>query len=128
MRISPDILELGTLMADRLDGVLSVYPVCADKGIPMPYAIYRRASTAGSDTKDRYVYEARAQVEVLVVAATYIESVDKAKQVKERMEGVSGRLGDLIITRCSLSNASEDWVADAYVQRLNFDITVENAI
>lgn len=98
--------------------VKNVYPIVADAS-ELPYIVYRRTgyeqtavkSPKGGDT---------VHIEVLCLAASYLESVEIAEAVRAALDGMQAEYEGLTIRGCTLEDSSEDWEADAYIQQLVF--------
>lgn len=117
-------LQIGKAIKTILSGIDKVYPLVADKGTTYPYVVYRRSGLYPSTTKDRYNYRELATVELLVAANSYNESIDIAEQVKGKMEHTRGKFNDFSIGDITLVNADEDYIENAFLQRLNFQIEI----
>lgn len=126
MKYSPDIFEIGALIYDRVNADIPVFPVVAENGCTLPFALYRRTGLREDRTKEGYVVGAVATVEVCVMAATYADSLELAARVKSKLEGLRGRWRTLLIEHTAIVNADEDWNADAYAQRLWVEIHISD--
>lgn len=105
-----------------------IFPVVASGGATLPYVCYRRASLSGFSVKG--VIDADTiSVEVDCYAEDYDTSVRLAEAVRKALDGGSfaysdGSGGNLVARSVRLSDATEDWNADAYVQSLIFEMKV----
>lgn len=123
-------LKIGRVIHEELKDIIRIFPILADKGVTGNFAVYRRISLSESDTKDIYNYEEIANVEIIIVASTYDESVELAQAIKIRMENTKGNFETqkeeaITIGDITMTNASEDWQNDSYIQRLSFRIEIE---
>lgn len=103
-----------------------VFPVMTTEA-KLPYVAYRRAGLAHSPTKAALPGSETAKVEVHCYAATYAESVELAEIVRDALEGYSWKDDETqkcLARRITLSDASEVWEDDAFVQQLTFDIGI----
>lgn len=101
-----------------------VFPVMTTEA-KLPYVAYRRAAISHLPTKAALPGSETVKVEVNCYAATYAESVELAELVRDALEGCAWKDDDSqkwLARRITLSDASEVWEDDAYVQQLTFDI------
>lgn len=117
-------LQIGKAIKTILSGIDKVYPLVADKGTTYPYVVYRRSNLYPSSTKDRYSYREMATIDMLVAANSYDESINLAEQVKCKMEHTRGKFNGFSIGDITLVNADEDFIEDAFLQRLSFQIEI----
>lgn len=127
-QISDSTLQLGRLVHERLEPVLPTFPIVAEKGSPQPFAVYRRQGIRLHDTKDRFSFEEIVSMEVIITASSYPQSVELAMKVKQALSGLRGTWEGLVISSISLVNADEEWVSDSYIQRLYFEIIIDNSL
>lgn len=123
-------LKIGRVIHDRLKDIIRIFPIIADKGVEGNFAVYRRTALNESDTKDLYNYEEVAYMDIIVVSSTYDKSVELAQSIKIRLEATKGDFETakeeaITIGDIEMTNASEDWQNDAYIQRLTFKINIE---
>ena len=117
-------LEIGKAIYKVLEGTTKVYPLVADMGASYPFIVYRRSGLSHANTKDRFNYQELATVEVVVAAASYTESIQIAKQVLGRMEHTRGLYEGISISEIKLVGAEEDYIEDAFIQKLTFNIEI----
>lgn len=123
-------LKIGRVIHEQLNDIIRIFPIIADKGVEGNFAVYRRTALNVSDTKDLYNYEEVAYMDIIVVSSTYDNSVELAQAIKIRLEAVNGDFETaneeaITIGNIEMTNASEDWQNDAYIQRLTFKINIE---
>ena len=123
-------LKIGRVIHEKLKDIIRIFPIIADKGVEGNFAVYRRTALNESDTKDLYNYEEVAYMDIIVVSSTYDCSVELAQAIKIRLEAVNGDFETakeeaITIENIEMTNASEDWQNDAYIQRLTFKINIE---
>lgn len=101
---------------------MKVYPIISDKA-DLPYITYRRESLEPHPQKG---VPANDSVAIVVECFTsrYTEGVELAEIVRSSLDGRSGGLGWLNMRSCVLSDASEDWHDDAFVQTLVFTVRI----
>lgn len=123
-------LKIGRVIHEKIKDIIRIFPIIADKGVEGNFAVYRRTALNVSDTKDLYNYEEVAYMDIIVVSSTYDCSVELAQAIKIRLEAVNGDFETakeeaITIGNIEMTNASEDWQNDAYIQRLTFKINIE---
>lgn len=117
-------LEVGKAIYKILEGIRNVYPLVADQGTEYPFIVYRRVSLSHANTKDRFNYQELATIEVIVASSSYTESIDLAKQVMYRLEHTRGIYNEISINEIKLVGAEEDYIEDAFIQKLTFEIEI----
>lgn len=117
-------LQVGKAIKTILSGIDKVYPLVADEGTTYPFVVYRRSGLYPATTKDRYSYREMATVEILVAANSYLDSITLAEQVKGKLEHTRGKYNDINIGDITLVNADENFVEDAFTQKLTFQIEI----
>ena len=123
-------LKIGRVIHEQLKDIIRIFPIIADKGVEGNFAVYRRTALNESNTKDLYNYEEVAYMDIIVVSSTYDCSVELAQAIKIRLEAVNGDFETakeeaITIGSIEMTNASEDWQNDTYIQRLTFKINIE---
>ena len=117
-------LEIGKAIKTVLNGTTKVYPLVADQGASYPFIVYRRSGLTHANTKDRFNYQELATVEVIVAGSTYQQALQIAKEVLGRMEHTRGMYENISISEIKLINAEEDYIEDAFIQKLTFNIEI----
>lgn len=118
-------LEIGKAIKTVLDGTTkNVFPLVADQGATYPFIVYRRSGLSHANTKDRFNYQELSTVEVIVAGSTYQQSLQIAKEVLNRMEYTRGTYNNISISEIKLINAEEDFIEDAFIQKLTFSIEI----
>lgn len=124
MMLRKSSLKIGEVIFDELKDILPVYPLIADHGASFPFAIYKRTALQCENTKDiRNIYET-ATVDIKIASKTYDESLQLAQSVKIRLEHLRGDVNNICFDKIIMTNAYEDWIDDAYVQTLTFQIRI----
>lgn len=126
MKLLTDNLEFGTFLNEKLDNIIPVYPIIADKGASYPFCVYRRTGFLPKNTKDIYNYEEIMNIEVIIASTSYKESIKLAQKVKDTLEGYRGEWRTTTINSIEMNNSNEDWSNDAYIQKLYFTISLDN--
>lgn len=100
-----------------------VYPLIADTSTTYPFIIYRRSSIEKSSTKDEA--DESVNVEIYIVSDTYEKSISIAELVRSTLEHRKGKFEDLYIDDIIISDASESYEGDAFVQYLTITILTQ---
>ena len=118
-------MNIGKALNTMLSTILPSYPIIADQGANFPFSVYRRLGYQVKNTKDIYNYEETIIIEVNIAATTYAESIALAQRVKDQLEHTRGEFENLKINDISMTDAGEDWVNDAYIQTMRFNIDLD---
>lgn len=125
MAATKSSLSAGTLIYAVLrenPGVMErarkVYPVVEDEA-ELPYIVYRRVRFEKNPVKTGRGADT-VTIEVQCLAKGYEESVELAEAVLGALDGMQIEHEGLVMRACDLTDSSEDWVDDAYVQSLVF--------
>jgi hypothetical protein len=102
-----------------------VFPLIAEENTTFPFIVYRRNSIRKSNTKD-YVNDEIASVDVVVACDKYSQSVEIAERVRFILECGEYEGENFSVDNISLSNASEQYMQNTYIQTLTFDIEINN--
>lgn len=96
-----------------------IYPIIVEKDTNYPFIVYKRSNVIPDYTKD-YHFKDYVIVDIICVSNHYVESVEIASLVRESLE--DKRIGDINSIR--LEGADEDFIDDAYIQTLSFNLTI----
>ena len=102
-----------------------VFPLIAEENTTFPFIVYRRNIIRKSSTKD-YVNDEIASVDVVVASDKYSQSVEIAERVRFILERGGYEGENFSVDNITLSNASEQYMQNTYVQTLTFDIEINN--
>lgn len=111
-----------TLTEDIFEG--RVYPIVAEQGTSYPFMVVKRQNTDCLRVKERTCLTETSFLELTIVTNKYEESIELAEKVKEKLDWVRGEINDIIITEMFIEASSEDYINDAYIQRLNITVTI----
>lgn len=126
-------LNIGKVIKDILyqDDTLNnlvknqVFPLIAEENTTFPFIVYRRNSIRKASTKD-YVNDEIASVDVVVACDKYAQSVEIAERVRFILERGEYEGENFSVDNITLSNASEQYLQNTYIQTLTFDIEINN--
>ena len=96
-----------------------IYPIIVEKDTNYPFIVYKRSNVIPDYTKD-YHFKDYVIVDIICVSNHYVESVEIATLVRESLE--DKKYGDIVSIR--LESADEDFIDDAYIQTLSFNLTI----
>lgn len=122
-----DTLNIGKYIYSRLSQIEGVksYPLIADNDAKLPFIVYKRMNLESTGSKDGY-YEDKVTMEVVVVTDKYYRGIELANQVREILEVQSTRYEGVKINDTLLTLATEDYSNNAFVQRMQFEMIVNN--
>lgn len=119
-----NILSTDERVVEKVDN--KIYPLVADNGTTFPFIVYKRVSIIPASTKDRYIYQEMATVEVVVASDKYNESIEIADSVKEALQGKKGVFDGINVSKIEFSDASEDFIEDTFTQNITFKTYINN--
>ena len=111
------ILSKNKSLTDKVGN--KIYPIIVEKDTNYPFIVYKRSNVIPDYTKD-YHFKDYVIVDIICVSNHYVESVEIASLVRESLE--DKRIGDINSIR--LEGADEDFIDDAYIQTLTFNLTI----
>lgn len=100
-----------------------VYPLIADTSTTYPFIIYRRSAIVNSSTKDDA--DESVNAEIYIVCERYDQSISIAELVRSTLEHRKGKFENLYIDDIIISDASESYEGDAFVQYLTITIKTQ---
>lgn len=102
-----------------------VFPLIAEENTTFPFIVYRRNSIRKASTKD-YVNDEIASVDVVIACDKYSQSVEIAERVRFVLERGEYEGENFSVDNITISNASEQYMQNTYIQTLVFDIEINN--
>lgn len=112
-------MSVGRQLKDR------IFPLVANENTPYPYIVYARSSTRFEGTKDSYYQVQTPSVELLICGNSYSQSLDIAQVIKKEMPEGPVSIGGFELSSIQLTDASERFEDNAYVQILRYDVEME---
>lgn len=109
------LLNGSSLLTDIVGN--KIYPIIVEKETTYPFIVYKRSNIIPSYTKDYHLKD-EVVIDIICVSNDYSESVDIASIVRDILE--DKRFAD--IESIKLESADEDFVNDAYIQTLSFNL------
>ena len=98
-----------------------IFPLVANADTTYPFIVYSRSGLVVEYCKDGVV-ENSVDFQILSVSDSYVESLEVANQIRCVLELRRYKDDDIRITDIRLSSVQEEFMEDAYVQRLTFTI------
>lgn len=98
-----------------------MFPLIANETTTFPFIVYRKSSSSFEYCKDGSVGD-NLQVDIIVAAKQYNSSIEIAELIREAVE--KKKIDKIYSIR--LNSIAEDYIDDAYIQQLTFDIKIEN--
>lgn len=95
----------------------------ANENTTFPFIVFSRTGLTPSYTKDGLL-ESNITFEIVCVSTDYVESLEIANIVRNLLECKSYTDEEIYIKQIILSAVNEDYMYDAYVQRLTFSMVV----
>lgn len=119
-------LSLGKAITTILNDVCKdkVFPIVANPETTYPFIVYKRTGLTPANSKDRYNYKEMATVEVIVASENYSKSLEIAEETKSKLEHTRGVFNSIEIGEVTMTAASEDYLDDAYIQRMTYQIEI----
>lgn len=120
--------RVGKAIYELCNPIVRSFPIVADEGTVFPFLVYRRTSHNSHNTKDRYNYLVSISMELVIVSDRYEDSVNLSQQVWEALDKEGGVIAGVEIQEIRVTSTSEDYVNDAYVQRLQIEVDVTDIV
>lgn len=114
-------LRIGEVIYARLKQFKNVYPLVADEGTTFPFMIYRRSSGYSISTKDG-IYSAVANIDVMIAAQSYEESIELADKVLLQLESTRGNVEGFDIWSIRMVDSNETYIENSFIQELKFSV------
>ena len=101
-----------------------IFPLVANAATTFPFIVYARTGLVVEYCKDGTV-ENRIEFQVLAVSENYVESLEVANQIRRTLELIRYKDENISIRECKLSSVQEEYMEDAFIQRLIFTIKTD---
>ena len=96
-----------------------IYPIIVEKETTYPFIVYKRSNIIPDYTKDFHLKD-NVIIDIICVSNDYAQGIEIAEIVRDILE--DKRTKD--IQSIKLESADEDFIDDAYVQTLSFNLTI----
>lgn len=114
-------LRIGEAIYTLLKDFKNVYPLVADEGTTFPFIIYKRSSGYSQSSKDG-IWSSVANVDVLVAAQSYEDSIELADKVLLRLESARGLISGFDVISIRMIDSHETWIENSFIQELKFRV------
>lgn len=114
-------LRIGEAIYAILKDFKNVYPLVADEGTTFPFMIYRRSSGYSQSSKDG-IYSVISNIDIMVAAQSYEESVELADKVLQRLESARGHIAGFDIWKIRMIDCNESFIENSFIQELKFAV------
>ena len=110
--------------SDELTNIVGnkIYPIIVEKETSYPFIVYKRTNIIPDYTKD-FHFKDSVLLDIICVSNDYSESIEIASIVRTLLE--DKRFGLQGIESIKLESADEDFIDDAYIQTISFNITIK---
>lgn len=98
-----------------------IFPLVANADTTFPFIVYARTSLGVEYCKDGIV-ENTIEFQLLSVSNNYVESLEVANRIRCVLELLRYQDEDIAITECRLTSVTEEYMEDAFIQRLVFTL------
>lgn len=109
------MINIGTLIYQKLNSVCSTYPLVAENTTKFPFIIYRTVQGRPENTKDG-IYDWIYNIQVNVVDEKYDSVCDLCSQAVDKLLELEEVLD------INIESISEDFIENAYVKEINIII------
>lgn len=96
-----------------------IYPIIVEKETNYPFIVYKRSNVIPEYTKDFHLKD-NVIIDIICVSNDYANGIEIAEIVRDILE--DKRTNDIQSIR--LESADEDYIDDAFVQTLSFNLTI----
>lgn len=100
-----------------------IFPIITDKA-ELPYILYRRTALQHNPTKAGQPGADTITMDVLCYTAEYAPGLELAEAVRGALDYATGEKDGLKMRSCVLTDSTEGFTDDAFVQSLTFNIKI----
>lgn len=100
-----------------------IFPLVANAETTYPFIVYARTGLNVAYCKD-CVTENTVEMQVIAVSDKYVESLEVANQIRRILELKRFKDEDVFIRDCRLSSVYEEYIENAFVQKMIFTINI----
>ena len=103
----------------------SIYPIIANQNTPFPYIVMQRTGIISKYSKGGFC-EDSLEIEIITVSNDYSQSIEIAQLIRETLDGKRYRSEEIWFDDIQLQSATEEFVDNAYIQRLSFSMNIRD--
>lgn len=112
-----DILESNTELTEIVNN--KIFVQIAEENTTFPFVVLKRDSLQVEYIKNNAVQD-NVEISINIAATTYKQAVQIAELIRQKLELYT----DTTIKQCRITNISEDFFENAFVQVLQFNIII----
>lgn len=120
-------IKINQVLYNQLKNITALggrlYPIIAENGADYPFLIYKRDSITSQICKDG-LYEDLVSFTIKVVTKSYAEGIEIAQNVRTILQREKIIGDDMTLYDVRLTNMTESYEYDAYIQNLNFNTKI----
>jgi len=102
-----------------------LYPLIADNDAKFPFIIYKRTNLASNICKDGN-FEDTVTIEIKIVSDKYSVGVQLANIIRSLLQRPYMCFEDMEINDVTINMASEDFLENAFIQTMQFNLKINN--
>ena len=103
----------------------SIFPLIANQNTSFPYIVIQRTGIHCNYSKAGLIDD-NATVEIIAVSNDYSQSIDIAELIRETMDAKRFRSDEIWIDDIHIETIQEEFIENAYLQRLTFSMTIRD--
>lgn len=103
-----------------------IFPLIAEQTTTYPFCIYYRTNITSIISNKDGLNEDSVSFTLVAGSTSYSQSLEIANELRRSLESKRIISEDMIITDSHITGIDESYEDNAYVQRLNFECTVNN--
>lgn len=101
----------------------SIFPIVANANTKYPYIVMQRTGIRASYSKTGHT-EDNVTLEIIAISNDYSQSIDIAQLIRETIDGKRYRGDEIEIDDIEVESITEEFVDNAYLQRLVFSMKI----
>lgn len=101
----------------------SIFPIVANANTKYPYIVMQRTGIRASYSKAG-ITEDNVTLEIIAISNDYSQSIDIAQLIRETIDGKRYRSDEIEIDDIEVESITEEFVDNAYLQRLVFSMKI----
>ena len=101
----------------------SIFPIVANANTKYPYIVMQRTGIRASYSKAG-ITEDNVTLEIIAISNDYSQSIDIAQLIRETIDGKRYRSDEIEIDDIDVESITEEFVDNAYLQRLVFSMKI----
>lgn len=101
----------------------SIFPIVANANTKYPYIVMQRTGIRASYSKAG-ITEDNVTLEIITISNDYSQSIDIAQLIRETIDGKRYRSDEIEIDDIEVESITEEFVDNAYLQRLVFSMKI----